>query len=314
MVFSRNSRMTEGNPYPNMILYFVDELSCTCASCNSVIIDKLACCCIFSAKEKKHLLRTVLYKLLCFPVLFLFFLMTLPVGVIGLGMWWCVSWFRKPYRTSFNPDAPVLNKEMEHYSFASANVCLGYEALCKFNKMGSPRARAEIIGKNISNQQVQAKIKELAKPDKWQTLKGVDISTVKANPNLSANGTPSQNADGSSFGLKFKFESDLPLCHEIKTELPVVDVLCIQECWDLQQARVLARNLHAHFPYVVYDAGEHGLFKNGYILNSGLMIASKHPIIDIHYNRFPDRANFCRLTAMGCLQVKVCHIYSPYIF
>ncbi|XP_051547943.1 sphingomyelin phosphodiesterase 3-like [Myxocyprinus asiaticus] len=97
--------------------------------------------------------------------------------------------------------------------------------------------------------------------------------------------------------------------HEISAFFPAnLDFLCLQEVFDRRAAYRLRRQLHRYFPFVLSDVGRYGWkgccsrFK---FLNSGLLLASRYPILDAHYKCFPNGRSEDALAAKGVLFVKV---------
>ncbi|XP_051546053.1 sphingomyelin phosphodiesterase 3-like [Myxocyprinus asiaticus] len=97
--------------------------------------------------------------------------------------------------------------------------------------------------------------------------------------------------------------------HEISAFFPAnLDFLCLQEVFDRRAADRLRRQLHRYFPFVLSDVGRYGWkgccsqFK---FLNSGLLLASRYPILDAHYECFPNGRSEDALAAKGVLFAKV---------
>ncbi|KAM6946268.1 sphingomyelin phosphodiesterase 3 [Aplochiton taeniatus] len=97
--------------------------------------------------------------------------------------------------------------------------------------------------------------------------------------------------------------------HEVSAFFPAnLDFLCLQEVFDHGSTARLRRQLHRYFPYVLSDVGHYGWkgccssFK---FLNSGLMVASRYPILDARYECFPNGRSEDALAAKGALFVKV---------
>lgn len=105
-----------------------------------------------------------------------------------------------------------------------------------------------------------------------------------------------------------KKHTDDILDHEISAFFPAnLDFLCLQEVFDKRAAEKLKEQLHYYFEYILYDVGIyscHGCcgFK---FLNSGLMIASRYPILDATYHCYPNGRGIDALAAKGALFVKV---------
>ncbi|XP_074533017.1 sphingomyelin phosphodiesterase 3 [Halichoeres trimaculatus] len=97
--------------------------------------------------------------------------------------------------------------------------------------------------------------------------------------------------------------------HEISAFFPAnLDFLALQEVFDHGAVTRLRRQLHRYFPYVLSDVGRYGWkgccsrFK---FLNSGLMLASRYPILDARYECFPNGRGEDALAAKGVLFAKV---------
>ncbi|XP_034051635.1 sphingomyelin phosphodiesterase 3 [Gymnodraco acuticeps] len=97
--------------------------------------------------------------------------------------------------------------------------------------------------------------------------------------------------------------------HEISAFFPAnLDFLALQEVFDHGSTTKLRRQLHRYFPYVLSDVGRYGWkgccsrFK---FLNSGLMLASRYPILDARFECYPNGRAEDALAAKGALFVKV---------
>jgi hypothetical protein len=93
--------------------------------------------------------------------------------------------------------------------------------------------------------------------------------------------------------------------HAILEEFPALDVLIVQEAWIPRCCREMIRELIAVFPHVVYDVGVTSWECNRWLGNSGLMIASKYPILDVNFNCFKDKCFADYYSSKGLLQIKV---------
>uniref|UniRef100_A0A3Q4B6T5 Sphingomyelin phosphodiesterase 3 n=1 Tax=Mola mola TaxID=94237 RepID=A0A3Q4B6T5_MOLML len=102
---------------------------------------------------------------------------------------------------------------------------------------------------------------------------------------------------------------DEPFDHEISAFFPAnLDFLALQEVFDHGSTTKLRRQLHHYFPYVLSDVGRYGwkgccsMFK---FLNSGLLLASRYPILDARYECYPNGRGEDALAAKGALFAKV---------
>ncbi|XP_049928184.1 sphingomyelin phosphodiesterase 3 [Epinephelus moara] len=97
--------------------------------------------------------------------------------------------------------------------------------------------------------------------------------------------------------------------HEISAFFPAnLDFLALQEVFDHGSTTRLRRQLHRYFPFVLSDVGQYGWkgccsrFK---FLNSGLLLASRYPILDARFESYPNGKGEDALAAKGALFAKV---------
>ncbi|XP_029489929.2 sphingomyelin phosphodiesterase 3-like [Oncorhynchus nerka] len=97
--------------------------------------------------------------------------------------------------------------------------------------------------------------------------------------------------------------------HEISAFFPAnLDFLCLQEVFDHRAMSRLRQQLHHYFPYILSDVGRYawkGCCSRFKFLNSGVMMASRYPILDAHYECYPNGRGEDALAAKGVLFVKV---------
>ncbi|XP_067407729.1 sphingomyelin phosphodiesterase 3 isoform X2 [Emydura macquarii macquarii] len=96
--------------------------------------------------------------------------------------------------------------------------------------------------------------------------------------------------------------------HEISAFFPAnLDFLCLQEVFDKRAAEKLKQQLHHYFEYILYDVGVYGChgccsFK---FVNSGLLFASRYPVMDAAYHCYPNGKGTDSLASKGALFLKV---------
>ncbi|KAG9466494.1 hypothetical protein GDO78_016573 [Eleutherodactylus coqui] len=84
------------------------------------------------------------------------------------------------------------------------------------------------------------------------------------------------------------------------------DFLCLQEVFDGRASRKLRRCLSSSFPYILYDVGPSGPHGCGFkFFNSGLFLASRHPLVNAKYYIYPNARGEDALASKGLLCVKV---------
>lgn len=87
------------------------------------------------------------------------------------------------------------------------------------------------------------------------------------------------------------------------------DVICLQEMFDnlsylgfgKDTQQMLIDALKPHFPHTVYDIGH----RSWPFVDSGLIVFSKHPILDVDYFRYPNLMGVDTFSNKGCVGVKI---------
>ncbi|KAM3828662.1 sphingomyelin phosphodiesterase 3 [Vipera latastei] len=108
--------------------------------------------------------------------------------------------------------------------------------------------------------------------------------------------------------VKKKKNMDEPFDHEISAFFPAnLDFLCLQEVFDKRAAEKLKNQLHRYFEYILYDVGVyscHGCCSFKFV-NSGLLFASRYPVMDAAYHCYPNGKGTDALSSKGALFLKV---------
>lgn len=86
-----------------------------------------------------------------------------------------------------------------------------------------------------------------------------------------------------------------------------VDMLCLQEVFDKRAAAKLADTLSPLFGHILYDVGVYACSSgcNFKFFNSGLLVASRYPVMEAQYRCFPNSRGEDALAAKGLLCLKV---------
>ncbi|KAI2579327.1 sphingomyelin phosphodiesterase 3 [Homo sapiens] len=137
----------------------------------------------------------------------------------------------------------------------------------------------------------------------------------RAGPDTSASGEPGANSKllykasvVKKAAARRRRHPDEAFDHEVSAFFPAnLDFLCLQEVFDKRAATKLKEQLHGYFEYILYDVGVYGCqgccsFK---CLNSGLLFASRYPIMDVAYHCYPNKCNDDALASKGALFLKV---------
>ncbi|XP_011521512.1 sphingomyelin phosphodiesterase 3 isoform X2 [Homo sapiens] len=136
----------------------------------------------------------------------------------------------------------------------------------------------------------------------------------RAGPDTSASGEPGANSKllykasvVKKAAARRRRHPDEAFDHEVSAFFPAnLDFLCLQEVFDKRAATKLKEQLHGYFEYILYDVGVYGCqgccsFK---CLNSGLLFASRYPIMDVAYHCYPNKCNDDALASKGALFLK----------
>ncbi|KAJ8415842.1 hypothetical protein AAFF_G00403990 [Aldrovandia affinis] len=98
---------------------------------------------------------------------------------------------------------------------------------------------------------------------------------------------------------------------EVSTLFPAnLDMVCLEEVFDKRAALKLTEALGPLFGHVLYDVGVYACQTPGCcsafkFFNSGLFLASRHPVLEAQYHCFPNGTGEDALAAKGLLSVKV---------
>ncbi|KAK2524006.1 Smpd3 [Columba livia] len=107
--------------------------------------------------------------------------------------------------------------------------------------------------------------------------------------------------------VRKKKHTDETFDHEISAFFPAnLDFLCLQEVFDKRAAEKLKEQLHHYFEYIVYDVGVyscHGCCSFKFV-NSGLLFASRYPVMDAAYHCYPNGRGTDSLASKGALFLK----------
>ncbi|XP_036391401.1 sphingomyelin phosphodiesterase 3-like [Megalops cyprinoides] len=104
--------------------------------------------------------------------------------------------------------------------------------------------------------------------------------------------------------------ADDPFDREVSAFFPAnLDFLCLQEAFEPRAAAALRRQILRYFPHVLGDVGRAGWAEGcraGFkLLNSGLVLASRYPVLEAQFRCYPNGRGEDGLAAKGALFVKV---------
>jgi len=91
----------------------------------------------------------------------------------------------------------------------------------------------------------------------------------------------------------------------VLSSFPNMDFICLQEVTDRFFALALVSMLRKHYSHFIFDIGVNALKTNLYLANSGLMIASKYPILKVKFLPFSKKKGWQRAVSYGVVICKL---------
>lgn len=208
-------------------------------------------------------------------LLLLLLLVGLPLALPGLLLWLPLQAWRRPFcyqppPIGWVPPAPWQPpaEPVRCFVFLTANLCLLPDGLARFNNLSHSQRRAEAIGRAL-------------------------LASMR--PSLYGATGSSQPLPGGPDGV-------------LMATLPVgLDFVCLQEVFDLRAAHRLVRRLSPNLGPVLHDVGTLGLQPGPYLklLGSGLLLASRYPLLRATFRCFPNARREDALASKGLLSVQV---------
>lgn len=271
------------NPYPNAFLWNLDSFARLLMRPYKIFLDCFLSCFFPTTKElaKPYLLIHV--YLIFAPVYFILMVCCIPIASIGYLVWLCIHQLRERYR--YSQSFPLISHTKEsEFTFTTTNLCLLPECFSRFNNLSRTSWRASEEGRVIA----QAQLHQTGKNHPVQN--GFITKNVKKH--LIQNGNSLLDTKG--------------MDTDVVSHFPNTDFLLIQEgSWDIVLAETLAKQLHRAYAHVIYDIASHSFTGNVTVATSGLMFASKYPILSIEFKTYKESCKQCMLASKGLLQVKV---------
>ncbi|KAK6186481.1 hypothetical protein SNE40_008511 [Patella caerulea] len=244
-------------------------------SCLSALVS----ICIATTFERRRVWKLFFKRSLLISPLLALCLLFLPFAIVGFIIRCILYIYRNPYRlsikhTSFNVQSC---KKINEYGVATLNFCLLPEFLSRLNNLSDTHSRAKEIGKRIILDQMFY----------GQRNDVNDNEEIQLSLRHYINNNPPAVMTG------------------ITVHFPNLEFLCIQEVWQSNYSDLLVEELHKIYPYVIRDVGKYGHGSNYFLLNSGLMFASKYEILDVDFKYFGTSCNQCVYAGKGLLMIKV---------
>ncbi len=253
------------------------------------------------------------YVILTFlvPALLILILLTAPLFLIAFLCWMPLQKSRHPFRYSCqNTSREVqLWSEKEHSErvvrITSINTSLMREYESRQINLGDTQQRAQCIVNAVVESQTGA-----AHPSGGSSHsrhKRISLSTkaVEAEEIIL---TQSRSMER-SMSLPYDVMEEGKLGHVThgvtRDFLPHTDIVCMQGIFDSRTQQIVSEQLHRGYPHIICDVGIYSWATNQCREGSGLITASRYPIMDACFKCFTSRSGNDTKRSKGALFTKV---------
>ena len=203
-----------------------------------------------STEEEKNPSRKYLHYLICAPILGLMVICTFPMAVLGYISWILIcNFFNVPDYAVLSYPEDRAEETKSKYTFVSANLLLGIEYMGKFQNMPFVYNRLAKIAKSFQS--------------------------------INRERSPSEPICNAPILEDPKISDEELMDTSVSHKWPQVDFMCFQEVWDRVSTYKLVQNLYPEFKHFVVDVAHHSWKSNYFFGTSGLMIASRYPIMEV---------------------------------
>ena len=273
-------------------------------------LDLTLSCLILTSHEKEHATK---YLYISNFVKFIFLsaltLLLTPFGIVFYIIWFLL--FRKlfraqPYQISqkhIYGNESSLVKSQNEFEIFSLNVCLLPDTCARLNNLFHTNNRLETIGNLLVKSDTNKFCSSGSLKNTFKTSLKHDSINIESHSNSKKkNSKVLLTNDDENY---FKSDLNIDIIDDF-IENTDNDFICLQEVWTINKSIKLNSLLHKKYPYIIYDAGVNTFNKNRYIgFDSGLIIASRYPILNANFKQYSSCTGSCALTSKGLLTIKV---------
>lgn len=272
--------MLHRKEFPSFLHHIIFYVSETVIFPLTWSFNRLVSLFIPTTKEQQKPWKIMFKRILLSPVYFIIVLICSAPAIIGFLFRNVLHLSRSSYIFSFKKSTRPSSQEgaASSISIATMNVCLLPEVLSRINNLSDASHRASAIGARVVIDQFHYENMTSA----HQETNEKSVSKTKA---------PGYNP---------------AFIQGIVTHFPKLDFICLQETWSRALTRPLIKELHKVFPWILHSVGATSYNSNRFLLNSGLMFASRYRILDADFRWFKNSCNQCVYSSKGLLMVKVC--------
>lgn len=263
------------SPFPHPALHALHALARALLFPAYWALDQLLGC---WAPRARPSLLTALRVAVWAGAALLLLLLGLPLALPGLLLWLPLQAWRRPFcyqppPQGWAPPAPWRPpaEPARCFGFLSANLCLLPDGLARFSNLRHTQRRADAAGALL-------------------------LAGLRAAPSrYGATDCSPPPEPGAPSGV---LTAALP---------PALDFVCLQEVFDLRAARPLVSRLAPHLGPVLHDVGTFGLQPGPHLklLGSGLLLASRYPLLRAAFRAFPQARREDALASKGLLSAQV---------
>ncbi|XP_062987461.1 sphingomyelin phosphodiesterase 5-like [Elgaria multicarinata webbii] len=253
------------------------------------------------------------------PILVLLLLLSIPVSLLAFLVWLPLQTARRPFAyqhtpSQAQPEEWVLPGKDKTFSFVTSNICLLPEGLARFSNLAHTEWRAKHIAQQLTKAVARRPSALLHKPSSAEgggTPGRKKYGAMEPSPPRAYQSLPRGDADVTIEFLQEEEEEEegkAPALGEISARFPAgVDFLCLQEVFDLWATAHMRRLLAPCYEHIIYDVGAYGLVGCSAlkVLNSGLFLASRYPVLAVQYHCYPNGTGEDAFAAKGLLSVQV---------
>ncbi|KAI8501898.1 hypothetical protein Bbelb_203100 [Branchiostoma belcheri] len=246
------------------------------------------------------------------PVFAFLMILTLPLTALGWTLRMLTSPFRSPFVYCSSPDVPSPEEVglKPKFSICTTNLCLLPDACARFNNLSNGYWRAGEIASRIISSQGQGG--NLAPPPAQNGQPNGPLhGETPYNLRSRKGGRPApRNAIPPTVPTQNTLPRSDPVgedefSHTVESQFPALDFLCCQEVFDQEATRRLVAGLRQHFRHVIYEPGRWSWSTNIWAFHSGLLFASRYPVLAAEFQPFSAARKQDRWAAKGALMVKV---------
>ena len=165
------------NPYSNSVLHTLDEICLFLLRLGRLPLDEILSALGPTTIERKRIWRWIFSRMLLLPLMCVLLCLSMPFVLTGTLVWLSFQHKKTPYRISIKQrDVRNFARDQTQFSFATANVCLMQQCLCRFNNQKDPSGRATKQGQRfVENQNL------VAAASKLHNIAGGDSSVLQRN-------------------------------------------------------------------------------------------------------------------------------------